>query len=136
MALEELAAAQEAFYDALDAVFRGDPAPMQAIWSHADDVTQMGPMGDLVVGWGPIEAGWVAQSKVVEGGTVRPHDVHLFASGDLGAAVGLERGHVVIGGTRSEVKARSTNLFRREGGSWRLIGHHVDPHVPDHAEKA
>lgn len=136
MGNEDLAAAQTAFYDALDAVFRGDPGPMRAIWSHADDVTQMGPMGDLVVGWGTIEAGWVAQSTVVESGTVRPQDVHLFASGDLGAAVGLERGHVVIGGKRSEVAARSTNLFRREGGAWRMIGHHVDPHVPDHAENA
>lgn len=130
----DLAAAQDAFYDALDAIFRGDPGPKQAIWSHAEDVTQMGPMGDLVVGWRAIEAGWVAQSGIVESGTVRPRDVHLFASGDLGAAVGLERGHVVIGGVRSEVAARSTNLFRREGGAWRMIGHHVDPHVADHAE--
>jgi hypothetical protein len=54
-------------------------------------------------------------------------------AGDLAAAVGRERGHVVIGRVRSEVAARSTNLFRRENGAWRMIGHHVDPHVPDHA---
>ena len=136
MDTDDLGAAQEAFYDALDAVFAGDPAPMRAIWSHADDVTQMGPMGDLIVGWAPIEAGWVAQAKIMEGGTVRPLDVRLFVSGDLGAAMGLERGHVVIGGTTSGVAGRSTNLFRREGGVWRMIGHHVDPHVADHHEEA
>ena len=133
METTELGAAQEAFYDALDAVFAGDPEPMRIIWSHAEDVTQMGPMGDLVVGWAPIEAAWVAQAKVIEGGTVRPMDVHLYVSGDLGAAVGLERGHVVIDGETSTVAARATNLFRREHGAWRMIGHHVDPHVADHA---
>lgn len=126
--------ALDAFYAALNRVFANDPEPMRAIWSHADDVTQMGPMGDLVVGWRTIEAGWIGQSKVMQGGEVLPHDVHVFASGDLGVTVGLERGFVVIGGQRSVVAARSTNLFRREGGSWQLIGHHVDPHVADHSE--
>ena len=134
MPVPGLEEALEAFYAALNRVFAGDPDPMRAIWSHAADVTQMGPTGDLVVGWESIESSWAAQAAAVESGEVRPRDVRFFSSGDLGATVGLERGHVVIGGHWSVVAARSTNLFRREGGQWRLIGHHVDPHVADHAE--
>ncbi len=134
MTAPDLHAAVAAFYDALDSVFAGNPAPMQAVWSHAADVTCMGPAGDLLVGWAPIEATWVAQAAVVERGSVRPHDVHLFASGDLGVSVGLEHGSLVIGGNTIVVAARATNVFRLEQGSWRMIGHHVDGHADPSGE--
>ncbi len=126
---DELHGAVEGFYDALDSVFAGDAGPMGQVWSHAADITCMGPAGDLLVGWPPIEATWVAQAGVVESGTVRPEGIHVFASGDLGVSVGFEHGHVVIGGRSSNVHARATNVFRREDGVWRMIGHHTDPHV-------
>jgi ketosteroid isomerase-like protein len=130
----DLAAAVERFYDALNGVFAGDAGPMNALWSHAPEVTCMGPAGDLLVGWAPIEATWVTQAGVVESGTVRPDGLHVYVSGDLGVSVGWERGHVVVGGHSSIVAARATNVFRREQGSWRMIGHHTDPHSDPHPE--
>jgi hypothetical protein len=43
--------AADRLYDALNAMFAGDLTPMKALWSHADDVTYMGPGGGLQVGW-------------------------------------------------------------------------------------
>ncbi len=43
--------AVEEFYGALNAMFEGELAPVQALWSHADDVTYMGPGGGIEIGW-------------------------------------------------------------------------------------
>jgi hypothetical protein len=43
--------AAEQFYFALNAIFKGDLTPMQKVWSHADDVTYMGPGGGFRIGW-------------------------------------------------------------------------------------
>jgi ketosteroid isomerase-like protein len=31
-----------------------------------------------------------------------------------------------IGGKAEKVAIRATNLFRNEGGAWKMIGHHTD----------
>lgn len=46
------AAAQ--FYAALNTMFTGNANPMKEVWSHADDVTYMGPGGGFQVGWGQV----------------------------------------------------------------------------------
>ena len=40
-----------AFHEALNLLFTGDAGPIKAVWSHADDVTSMGPVGGMQVGW-------------------------------------------------------------------------------------
>ena len=44
---DDIAAAAGGFYTALNALFEGDVAPMVDVWSHAEDVTYMGPDGRL-----------------------------------------------------------------------------------------
>ena len=48
--------AAAAFYAALDALFIGNAASMREVWSHANDVTYMGPDGGFEVGWNEVEA--------------------------------------------------------------------------------
>ena len=43
-------AANDSFYAALNEMFVGDIAPMEAVWSHADDVVFMGPNGMVRAG--------------------------------------------------------------------------------------
>ena len=47
-------AASNQFYAALNRLFTGDMAPMEALWSHRKDVTYMGPGGGFRVGWDEI----------------------------------------------------------------------------------
>src|SRR5204863_7955827 len=51
-------------YAALNTLFTGDVEPMKAIWSHADDVTYMGPGGGFQVGWDHVLDNWKAQAAM------------------------------------------------------------------------
>ncbi len=126
---DSLESASQAFYAALNDLLAGDPAPMEAVWSHADDVTYMSPFGELLVGWGPIQASWHAQAAQRLGGGVRPEELHHFASPSLGIVVGFERGAVQIGDAPVAVDIRATSTYRVEDGRWAMIGHHTDPLV-------
>lgn len=125
----ELAVRQVAdqFYDALNVMFTGDAAPMKQVWSHADDVAYMGPGGSIKIGWRKVWKDWEAQAACKLGGNVRAEDVHFVVNGDLAAMYAREVGeNTNIGGKREKVDIRVTNIFRKEDGKWRMIGHHTD----------
>jgi len=119
-------AANVAFHDALNVLFIGDAAPMKAIWSHADDVTYMGPVGGMQVGWSQIEPYWDKQAAKKLGGKVDPVDVHITASPTLAVVHYYEKGENVIDGKPQPVNIRTTTTFRKEAGQWKVIGHHTD----------
>ena len=48
---DEVRAAAEQFYAALNILANGDAGPMTDIWSHGEDATTMHPIGDRQVGW-------------------------------------------------------------------------------------
>ena len=115
------------FYEALNAMLRGDAEPMLAVWSHADDITYMSPFGELLTGWPATRASWIAQAEARLGGVVRGEELHHLAAGTLGFAVGFERGEVQVEARPTPVDIRATSMFRLEDGEWRMIGHHTDP---------
>jgi len=115
------------FYAALNALFGGDVAPMVAVWSHAADVTYMGPAGGMQVGWPAIEAKWTSQAAMKLGGAVEPTDVHVTVGETLAVMQNYEKGtNTNLGGKPATVSIRVTNTFRKEGGTWKMIGHHTD----------
>lgn len=115
------------FYSSLNALFTGDASPMQEIWSHADDVTYMGPAGGFQVGWEAVRADWEAQAALKLGGKVEPYDVRVTVGNDLAFVQCYEQGNNLDAeGRPLQVSIRATNLFRRENGQWKMIGHHTD----------
>jgi len=114
------------FHDALNVLFTGDAAPMKAVWSHADDVTYMGPVGGMQVGWANIEPYWEKQAAKKLGGKVVVADLHVTASPQLAVAHYQEKGENVIDGKPQPVLIRTTTTFRKENGQWKVIGHHTD----------
>ena len=123
-----VAEAVAGFYAALNTMFKGDLGPMLEVWSHADDVTYMGPDGRFQVGWDDVCADWQKQAAMKLGGRVEPESVRIVAGRDLAVTHNYERGaNLEIGGESRTVSIRATNLFRKEGGAWKMIGHHVDP---------
>jgi len=119
-------AAVTLFHDALNVLFKGDAAPMKAVWSHADDVTYMGPVGGMQVGWLQIEPYWDKQAAKKLGGKVDPVDVHVTASPTLAVVHYYEKGENVPDGKPQPVNIRTTTTLRKEGGQWKVIGHHTD----------
>jgi ketosteroid isomerase-like protein len=119
--------AADEFYDALNAMFKGDIALMKAIWSHADDVVYMGPGGSIKVGWAKVLKDWESQAARKLGGNVMAKDVNFTIGDDIAVMYAREMGeNTNIGGKREKVDIRVTNLFRKENGAWKVIGHHTD----------
>ena len=119
--------ATEQFYTSLNTMFTGDAGPMQEIWSHADDVTFMGPAGGFQVGWNEVRDNWEAQAALKLGGKVEPYETRVTVGNDLAFTQCYEKGsNLDAQGRTVQVSIRATNLFRKENGKWKMIGHHTD----------
>jgi len=115
------------FYTALNTMFTGELGPMKEVWSHANDVTYMGPGGGFQVGWDQVLATWEAQAAKKLGGRVEPADTRVTVGQDLAIVSDIENGeNTNAAGKVEKVSIRATNLFRKEGGKWKMIGHHTD----------
>ena len=124
---KELRAANDQFYAALNAMFTGDLAPMNASWSHRDDVTNMGPFGGRLTGWEAVGAEFQKEAGMKFGGRVVCMELIVQAGKDMGYTVCVEQGeNMSTDGKPVTVSHRATNVFRRENGQWKLVHHHTD----------
>jgi ketosteroid isomerase-like protein len=125
--IAEIEQASNQFYASLNALFTGNASPMQDVWSHANDVTYMGPAGGIQVGWDEVGANWEAQAALKLGGKVEPRDTHITIGEDLAIVQCCEVGfNLSADETPLAVSIRATNVFRKENGKWKMIGHHTD----------
>lgn len=124
--VEEIAEISKEFYDAINAMFYGNIAPIEEVWSHSDDVTYLGPQGGLFVGWKEVSKQWRFQATLGLKGRINMEQSSLVVVGDIAIAQGVERGFNIIDGEEKQVKIRATNIFRRENDSWKVISHHTD----------
>ncbi len=122
-----LVEAMNQFYASLNTMFTGDATPMTEVWSHADDVTYMGPAGGIQLGWEKVRAEWEEQAALKLGGHVEAIDVHMTVGDDLAIVQCYEKGtNRDADGRALEVSIRATNVFRKENSEWKMIGHHTD----------
>lgn len=120
--------ADNGFFAALNAMFGGDLAPMNALWSHADDVIYMGPDAAIHVGWPATSASWKDQAAMKLGGEIHAVERHTTVGGDLAVVyVRADGSNTTPDGAKATFSLRGTNVFRKEGGAWKLIAHHSDP---------
>ncbi len=106
----------------------GDPAPIKAVWSHADDVSIFGA-------WGAYEKGWEQVGPRLDWAAARFHEGHVTiepltmgTSSDLAYTVCIEKGQVRVAGRDEfgQMALRVTHIFRREEGTWKIIHRHAD----------
>ncbi len=114
------------FYRSINAMFQGDVEPLKDVWSHAEDVTYMGPDGTVNVGWNDVLGNLQKQATMKLGGEIRHEPIMVTSSPDLAIMECRELGENVIDGKPVQVSLRATNVFRKENGEWKLIGHHTD----------
>ena len=62
------------------------------------------------------------------GGSVMPKNMHIVAGKNLAVVQNYEEGRNLhaIAGKPAKVFIRATNVFRKEAGKWKMIGHHTD----------
>lgn len=127
------------WYAALNAMFHGNPEPLKDVFSHAEDVTYMPAQGGLLVGWEAVYADWVKQAEKSLGAKAEPFDRHVTVGTDLAVSCNAIRGQVQLpDGSMAQIEARASSVYRKEGGVWKMIAHHVDRLMPweDVVEKA
>jgi ketosteroid isomerase-like protein len=126
---DELDDVIQRYYAALDVFLRGDPEPMKALFSHADDVVLANPFGPAVRGWAAVSARLGDASSRFSEGKLAGHDrLASYITADLATIFDLENGTVsVSGGPVSEWSLRTTTTFRREEGTWKAVHRHADP---------
>jgi len=123
----EVRTASDQFYAALNRMFVGDMAPLIEIWSHSDDVTNLGPFGSRQEGGSQVRAQFEREAGLKLGGRVVAKDVLVRVNGDTAYTVCVEQGeNVDSSGKPIQVSHRATNVFRRESGKWQLVHHHTD----------
>ena len=120
--------------DNLDEFARGDPEPVKALYSEADDVTLANPFGPARRGpqavAGALE---YASGRMRDGAVLRIDELVRYVSDDLATILEIEHWRARVGGA-SEVAAfelRVTTTFRREAGEWRIVHRHADPIATD-----
>ena len=119
--------AVDQWFAALNAMLAGDPEPFSKLCSHSDDVIYMSGEGTYRVGFKAAFADWKAQAAKSLGGHVKGEDVRVVASGDMAAAGFVA--HATFkdrDGKQSDLRVRQTNVYRKEGGDWKLVLHQAD----------
>jgi ketosteroid isomerase-like protein len=104
----------------------GDANAMPNAWSHGEDVTAFHPIGDRNEGWEQVRTTFEQVGSMASGGHVRITNQLIRAGTDLAYEVGWEEGEATLAGERVPIKHRVTNIYRREGGDWKMVHHHTD----------
>lgn len=123
---DEVRAASETLYAALDRMLNGDRASLTDIWSHSATVTAMHPIGGREVGWDRVRKSFEQVSQLTSKGQVRLSDQIIRVAGDVAYELGVERARFTLAGPPVAGDCRVTNIYRRESGSWKVVHHHTD----------
>jgi ketosteroid isomerase-like protein len=109
----------------------GRPKPLLAISTHNDPATFFPPTGARVRGAEAVNtANEKGAAAFADGATGRFDIYQSGCSGDLGYWTGMHYAEVVLGGKPMTMELRTTEIFRNEGGDWKLIHRHADTLSP------
>jgi ketosteroid isomerase-like protein len=127
---DDLDAIIEESHRALDAFARGDPEPLQALFSQSEDVTLANPFGPAQRGWPSVRDTMARAAENYRGGRVVGFDqLAKFVTPEIAYIHELERFEARMGGSDelTPVSLRCTTVFRREEDGWRIVHRHADP---------
>lgn len=129
-ASDDLDVVIEASHEALEAFVRGDPGPLQALFSHSDDVTLANPFGPAQQGWPRIQETMARAAENYRDGRALGFDqIAKYVTPEVAYLHEFERLEAKVGGSDevTPFSLRCTSVFRREGDGWRLVLRHADP---------
>ena len=106
---------------ALGELAEGRPEPFKAIWSHSDDVVIIGAFGGYERGWQEASARLDWAAKTVKATARVAENVVTVAGDDVGYIVDLEHMTRHAGDHPQPRTLRCTQVYRREGGEWKVV---------------
>jgi uncharacterized protein (TIGR02246 family) len=123
---DDVRAASDQFYGALEAMANGDAGSMADIWSHDDDVTTMHPIGGREEGWDAVRGSWEGVAAASTDGTLTRSDQAIRVIGDSAYELCTESVSWTFAGEPMSLEGRATNVYRKEKGEWKIVHHHAD----------
>jgi len=119
----EVRAVSDRFYSALS---RLDVSQLESVWSQSNSVSTMHPMGGEQVGWPEVRKSFEEAAGAMTDIHVELVDQRIQTGEDIAYETGIERGRGKVAGEQIEFEHRVTNVYRREGGQWKMVHHHTD----------
>ncbi len=129
-AVDEVDELIEQYQLALDEFMKGNPKPVQKLFSHREDATLANPYNSPVRGWERIaEVTEHAASLRRDGEATGFEIVSKYVTPELAYVVQIERLKAKVGGREdiTPYSLRSTMIFRPEDGLWKVVHRHADP---------
>ena len=129
---------QSQLKDAENALHNGDPSPRLAVWSRREPVSVLGAARSAV---GQEEVRELFQKLADTFSNLTSSEYEIVAMdvvGDMAFTVGYERTEVSINGEPKRYVLRSTQVYRRENGEWKVAHRHADtaPESEDQVSEA
>jgi ketosteroid isomerase-like protein len=129
-AVDEVDELIEQFHLSSDEFLKGNPEPVNKLWSRREDVTLANPFGPPVRGWDEVaKVTEHAASQVRDGELVSVEIVEKLVTSELAYVVEIERVKAKVGGSEdiTPFALRVTMIFRPEEGTWKIVHRHADP---------
>jgi ketosteroid isomerase-like protein len=117
---------QTALYDAEFALHNGDADPRRALWSRNEPVSILGAWRNAN-GQQEVEEVFTALEKSFSDCTSYTFELSAFdVVGDMAYTVGFEHSSASVDGQPRSYVLRATQVYRREGGEWKVAHRHAD----------
>jgi ketosteroid isomerase-like protein len=109
---------------------KGNPEPVNKLWSHREDVTLANPFSPPAHGWDEVsKTTEQAASQIRDGQFVSAEIIEKNVTPELAYVVEIEQAKAKIGGSEeiTPFALRATMIFRPENGTWKVVHRHADP---------
>lgn len=121
-----LAWVQSTLYQAELALHNGDSAPRRAIWSRNEPVSILGAWRNAL-GQRELDDLFTSLEATFSDCTSYAFEVQSYdVVGDMAYTAGLERTSASVDGQPRSYTLRATQVYRREGGEWKVAHRHAD----------
>ena len=115
-----------ALYDAEVALHNGDVGPRRALWSRNDPVSVLGAWRNAH-GQDELDELFASLARSFSDGTSYRFELQAYdVVGDMAYTAGIEHTSTSVDGERRSYKLRATQVYRREGGEWKVAHRHGD----------
>lgn len=115
-----------ALYEAELALHNGDPTPRRALWSRNEPVSVLGAWRSAH-GQREIDEVFAALGRSFTDCTSYEFELQAYdVAGDMAYTAGLEHTSASVDGQPRTYTLRATQVYRREGGEWRVAHRHAD----------
>jgi ketosteroid isomerase-like protein len=129
-AVADLDRVLERFKQAGNEFVKGDPKPVQELFSHRQGVTLANPFGPPARGWEQVAEAQERGASVFRDGEIYDFEtVARYVTPELACILWIGRTNAKVGGGEdlTPCDLRVTMALRPEDGTWKVVHRHADP---------